>query len=78
MLMFREVVHFDPRYLLVVLKRWKTVAKGLFLHIEKQFFGAGRSKIGPEMLMFRDKVHLDSCYLLVVLKRCKPVAKGLF
>ena len=30
MLMFRELVHFDPCYLLVVLKRWKTVAKGLF------------------------------------------------
>ena len=30
MLMFREEVHLDPCYLLVVLKRWKTVAKGLF------------------------------------------------
>ena len=46
--------------------------------MEKQFFGAGRARIGPEMLMFRDKVHLDPCYLLVVLKRWKTVTKGLF
>ena len=26
MLMFRDKVHLDPCYLLVVLKRWKTVA----------------------------------------------------
>ena len=30
MLMFREEVDLDPCYLLGVLKRWKTVAKGLF------------------------------------------------
>ena len=78
MLMFRDEVHLDPCYLLVVLQRWKTVAKGLFLPIEKQFFGAGRARIGPGMLMFRDEVHLDPCYLLVVLQRWKTVAKGLF
>ena len=46
--------------------------------MEKQFFGAGRARIVPEMLMFRAKVHLDLYYLLVVLKRSKTVAKGLF
>ena len=30
MLMFPEEVDLDPCYLLGVLKRWKTVAKGLF------------------------------------------------
>ena len=30
MLMFRAEVHLDPCYLLVVLERSKTVAKGLF------------------------------------------------
>ena len=30
--------------------------------MEKQFFGAGRARVGPDMLMFRDKVHLDPCY----------------
>ena len=75
--MFRDEVHLDPCYLLVVLKRSKTVAKGLCSRIEKRFFGAGRAGIGPEMLMFRDKVHLDTCYLLVVLERSKTVAKGL-
>ena len=74
--MFRDEVHLDPCYLLVVLKRSKTVAKGLCSRIEKQFFGAGRAGIGPEMLMFRYEVHLDLCYLLVVLKRSKRVAKG--
>ena len=78
MLMFRDEVHLDPCYLLVVLKRSKPVAKGLLEPIEKWFFGAGRARIGPEMLMFRDEVHLDSCYLLVVLKTWKTVAKGLF
>ena len=78
MLMFPEEVDLDPCYLLGVLKRSKTVAKGLCSHIEKRFFGAGRAGIGPEMLMFRDEVHLDPCYLLVVLKRSKSVAKGLF
>ena len=77
MLMFRDEVHLDPCYLLVVLRRSKTVAKGLCSHIEKRFFGAGRAGIGPEMLMFRDEVHLDQCYLLVVLKMSKRVAKGL-
>ena len=77
MLMFRDEVHLDTCYLLVVLKRSKTVAKGLCSHIEKRFFGAGRAGIGPEMLMFRDKVHLDPCYRLVVLKRSKTIAKGL-
>ena len=78
MLMFRDKVHLDPCYLLVALQRWKTVAKGLFLPIEKRFFGTGRARIEPEMLMFRDKAHLDPCYLLGVLKRWKPAAKGLF
>ena len=78
MLMFRDEVHLIPCYLLVVLKRSKTVAKGLFLPIEKRFFGAGRARIGPEKLIFRDEVHLDPCYLLVVMKRSKRVAKGLF
>ena len=77
MLMFRDEVHLDTCYLPVVLKRSKTVAKGLCLHIEKRFFGAGRAGIAPEMLMFRDEVHLDTCYLLVVLKESKTVAKGL-
>ena len=78
MLMFRDEVYLDPCYLLVVLERSKTVAKGLFSPIEKRFFGAGRARIGPEMLMFRDEVRLDPCYLLVVLERSKTVAKGLF
>ena len=78
MLMFRDEVHLDPCYLLVVLKGSKTVAKGLCLPVEKRFFGAGRAEIGPEMLMLRDEVNLDPCYLLVVLKRSKSVAKGLF
>ena len=78
MLMFRDEVHLDPCYLLVVLKRSKTVAKGLFLPIKKRFSGAGSARIGPEMLMIRDEVHLDPCHLLVVLKRSKSVAKGLF
>ena len=78
MLMFREEVHLDSCYLLVVLTTWKTVAKGLFSPIEERFFGAGRAGIGPEMLMFRDEVDLDPCYLLVVLERWKTVAKGLF
>ena len=78
MLMFRNKVHLDPCYLLVVLKRSKPVAKGLFEPIQKRFFGAGRTRIGPEMLMFRDEVHLDPCYLLEVLQRWKTVAKGLF
>ena len=78
MLMFRDEVHLDPCYLLAVLERSNTVAKKLFLRIEKRFFGAGRARIGPEMLMFRDEVHLIPCYLLVVLKRSKTVAKGLF
>ena len=77
MLMFRDEVHLDPCYPLVVLKRSKTVAKGLCSPIEKRFFGVGRAGIGPEMLMFRYEVHLDLCYLLVVLKRSKRVAKGL-
>ena len=77
MLMFRDEVHLDTCYLLVVLERSKTVAKGLCLPIEKRFFGAGRAGIGPKMLMFRDKVHLDTCYWLVVLKRSKTIAKGL-
>ena len=78
MLMFRDKVHRDTCYLLVVLKRSKTVAKGLCSPIEKQFFGAGRAGIGPEMLMIRDEVHLGTCYQLVVLKRSKTVTKGLF
>ena len=78
MLMFRDEVHLDLCYLLVVLKRSKTVARGLFLRIEKRFFGAGRTRIGPKMLMFWAEVHLDPCHLLVVLKRSKTVAKGLF
>ena len=77
MLMFRDEVHLDTCYLLVVLKRSKTVAKGLCSLIEKRFFGAGRAGIGPEILMFWDEVHLDPCYLLVVLERSKRVAKGL-
>ena len=77
MLMFRDEVHLDTCYLLVVLERSKVVAKGLCSHIEKRFFGAGCAGTGPEMLMFRDEVHLDLCYLLVVLKRSKTVAKGL-
>ena len=77
MLMFRDEVHLDTCYLLVVLERSKTVAKGLCSPIEKRFFGAGRAGIGPEMLMFRNEVHLDTCYLLVVLERSKMVAKGL-
>ena len=76
MLMFREKVHLDTCYLLVVLERSKTVAKGLCSPIEKRFFGAGRAGIGPEMLMFRDEVHMVLCHLLVVLKRSKTVAKG--
>ena len=40
MLMFRDEVHLDPCYLLVVLKRLKTVAKGLCSPIEKRFFWA--------------------------------------
>ena len=76
MLMFREKVHLDTCYLLVVLERSKTVAKGLCSHIEKRFFGAGCAGIGPEMLMFRDEVHMVLCHLLVVLKRSKTVAKG--
>ena len=78
MLMFRNEVELDPCYLLVVLERSKTVAKGLFKHIEKWFFDAGRAGIGPQMLMFREEVGLDPCYLLGVLKRWKTVAKGLF
>ena len=78
MLMFRDEVHLDSCYLLVVLTTWKKVAKGLLLHIERRFFGAGRAGIGPKMLMFRDKVNLDPCYLLVVLERSKTVVKGLF
>ena len=78
MLLFRAEVHLHPCYLLVVLKRSKTVAKGLFLAVEKPFFGAGRANIGAEMLMFRAEHHLDPCYLLVVLERSKTVAKGLF
>ena len=77
MLMFWDEVHLDPCYLLVVLERSKTVAKGLCSPIEKRFFGAGRAGIGPEMLIFWDEVHLDPCYLLVVLERSKTVAKGL-
>ena len=75
--MFRDEVHLDHCYLLVVLKRSKTVAKGLCSQIEKRFFGAGRAGIGPEMLMFRDEVYMVRCHLLVVLKRSKTVAKGL-
>ena len=75
--MFRDEVDMDTCYLLVVLKRSKTVARGLFSPFEKRFFGAGRAGIGPEMLMFRDKVHMDRCYLLVVLKRSKKVGKRL-
>ena len=30
MLMFRDELDLDPCYLLMVLKRWKPVAKGLF------------------------------------------------
>ena len=78
MLMFRDEVHLDPCYQLVVLKWSKTVAKGLFSPMEKRFFGPGRAKIGPEMLMFRAEVHLDPCYVLMVLERSKTVAKGLF
>ena len=74
MLMFRDEVHLDTCYLLVVLKRSKTVAKGLCSPIEKRFFGTGRAGNGREMLMFRDEVHLDTCYLLVVLERSKTVA----
>ena len=77
MLMFRDEVHLDTCYLLVVLERSKTVAKGLCSHIEKRFFGAGRAGIAPGILMFRNEVHLDTCYLLVVLERSKTVAKGL-
>ena len=77
MLMFQDEVHLDPCYLLVVLQRSKTVAKGLCLPIEKRFFGAGRAGTGPGVLLFRDEVHLDTCYLLVVLERSKMVAKGL-
>ena len=77
MLMFRDEVHLDTCYLLVVLERSKTVAKGLCSHIEKRFFGAGRAGTGPGVLMFLDEVHLDTCYLLVVLERSKMVAKGL-
>ena len=78
MLMFRDEVQLDPCYLLVVLERSKTVARGLFSPIEKRFFGAGRARIGPEMLMFRDEVHLDPCYLLAVLEKSNTVAKKLF
>ena len=78
MLMFRDEVDLDPCYLLVVLERSKTVAKGLFQPIEKRFFNAGRAGIGPEMQMFLEEVDLDPCYLLGVLKRWKTVAKGLF
>ena len=77
MVMFRDEVHLDTCYLLVVLKRSKSVAKGLCSPIEKRFFGAGCAGIGPEMLMFRDEVHMVLCHLLVVLKRSKTVAKGL-
>ena len=77
MLMFRDEVHLDTCYRLVVLKKSKTVAKGLCSPVEKRFFGAGRAGIGPEILMFRDEVHLDPCYLLVLSKRSKTVAKGL-
>ena len=77
MLIFQDEVHLDTCYLLVVLERSKTVAKGLCYPIERWFFGAGRAGIGPVMLMFRDQVHLDTCYLLVVFKRSKTVAKGL-
>ena len=75
--MFRDEVHLDPCYLLVVIKRSKRVAKGLCLPFEKRFFGAGRAGIGPEMLMFRDEVHMDRCYLLAVLKRSRKVVKRL-
>ena len=78
MLMFRDEVHLDTCYRLVVLKRSTTVAKGLCSPVEKRFFGAGHAGIGPEILMFRDEVHLDPCYLLVLSKRSKTVAKGLF
>ena len=45
MLMFRDEVHLDPCYMLVVLKRWKRVAKRLCLDAKKRFSGAGRA--GP-------------------------------
>ena len=77
MLMFRDEVHLDTCYLLVVLKRWKTVAEGFCSPFEKRLFGAGRAGIAPKMLMFREEVHLDTCYRLVVLKRSKRVTKGL-
>ena len=47
MLMFRDEVHLDPCYLLVVLERSKTVTKGLCSHIEKRFFGAGARGLDP-------------------------------
>ena len=74
MLIFRDEVHLDTCYLLVVLERSKTVAKGLCYPIERRFFGAGRAGIGPQILMFRNEVHLDKCYLLVALERSKTVA----
>ena len=77
MLIFRDEAHMDTCYLLVVFKRSKRVAKGLFYPFEKRFSGAGRAGTGPEMLMFRDEVHMDRCYRLVILKRSKKVVKGL-
>ena len=47
MLMFRDEVHLDPCYLLVVLERSKMVTKGLCSHIEKRFFGAGARGLDP-------------------------------
>ena len=76
--MFRDEVHMDTCYLLVVLNKSKTVAKGLCCPIEKRFFGARRAGTGSKMLVFLDEVHMDTCYLLGVLKRSETVAKGLF
>ena len=46
MLMFRDKVHMDRCYLLVVLKRSKKVGKRLCLDTKKRFSGAGRAGTG--------------------------------
>ena len=45
--MFRDEVHLDTCYLLVVLERSKTVAKGLCSPIEKRFLALAARGLHP-------------------------------